>query len=229
MINTEVLPMNDGWTCKRNRNKAGMETQEHHLLRNDGGLLSGFQRNALASQVHSVVWVTKWTRDGSALHWRPERRLPSFRNGVVFLSFFIPALFLPFLQVHPYLKWKACPHLIWIQSTSISQLNPLHAKLDQSALYYKLKTRDNSYTRPSYGHVIVYLPLTSTQSCFWIIHSAGFGHCLLPIHTTTTFVSCTLQLSITDQHLQTSASINKRDCHVITSFPVIIHFPIRST
>ena len=29
--------------------------------RNDGGLLSGLQCNALASLVHFVVWVTKWT------------------------------------------------------------------------------------------------------------------------------------------------------------------------
>ena len=31
--------------------------------------------------------------------------------------------------VHPNLK--ACPHLIWIRSTSISHLSPLRTKLDQ--------------------------------------------------------------------------------------------------
>ena len=31
------------------------KTQEHHLVRNDGGLLSGLQHNALAYLVHFVV------------------------------------------------------------------------------------------------------------------------------------------------------------------------------
>ena len=46
-------------------------------------------------------------------------------------------------------------------------------------------TRDDSYTRPNYRHMIAYLPLAVTQSCFWICHPADFGHCLLFIHTTT--------------------------------------------
>ena len=45
--------------------------------------------------------------------------------------------------------------------------------------------RDDSYTKPNYHHMIAYLPLAVTQSCFCISHPAGFGHCLLPIHTTT--------------------------------------------
>ena len=47
------------------------------ILRKDGGLLFGLQRNALASLVHFVTYTTKCTRDASALHWRPERRPPS--------------------------------------------------------------------------------------------------------------------------------------------------------
>ena len=61
--------------------------------------LSSLQCNALAFLVHFVTYTTKWTRDASALRWRPERRLPSFRSRVVFLYFLIPALFLSFLQV----------------------------------------------------------------------------------------------------------------------------------
>ena len=48
----------------------------------------------------------KWTRAASALHWRPKRRLPSFRSTVVFLSFLIPALFRPFYGSIPNLKWS---------------------------------------------------------------------------------------------------------------------------
>ena len=47
-------------------------------------------------------------------------------------------------------------------------------------------TRDDSYTRPIYRHVIAYLPLAVTQSCFWLSRPAGFGHCLLPIYFLTT-------------------------------------------
>ena len=61
-------------------------------LRNDAGPLSGLQRNALASLVHFVVWVTKWTRDASALRWRPERGPASFRSGVGFLRLSHPGL-----------------------------------------------------------------------------------------------------------------------------------------
>ena len=43
----------------------------------------------------------KWTRDASALYWRPERRPPAFLSRVVFLSFLIPALFLSFLCIRP--------------------------------------------------------------------------------------------------------------------------------
>ena len=57
------------------------------LLRNNVSLLSGLQRNALASLVCFVTYTTKRTRDASALRWRPERRLTLFRSRVVFLSF----------------------------------------------------------------------------------------------------------------------------------------------
>ena len=43
-------------TVKKDRNKAGMKKLKNTtLLRNDGGFLSGLQRNALASLVHFVV------------------------------------------------------------------------------------------------------------------------------------------------------------------------------
>ena len=44
------------------------------LLLNDGALLPGLQRNALASLVHFVAG----TMDASALHWRPGEEAPSF-------------------------------------------------------------------------------------------------------------------------------------------------------
>ena len=53
-------------------------------LQNDGGPLSGLQRNALASLVDFVNYTTKRTRDASALHWRPEKGPPSFCSGVGF-------------------------------------------------------------------------------------------------------------------------------------------------
>ena len=39
--------------------------------------------------VHFVTHTTKWTRDTSALCWRPG----SFRSRIVFLSFLVPAVF----------------------------------------------------------------------------------------------------------------------------------------
>ena len=91
------------------------------------------------------------------------------------------------------LTLKACPHLIPIRSTSISHLNHhfvrtgLQLDLHFDPVRTTSLTRDDSYARPNsnYHHVIAYLPLAVTQSCFWISHPAGFGHCLLPIHTTT--------------------------------------------
>ena len=46
------------------------------------GLHSGLQRNALASLVHLATYTTKWTRNASALHWRPVRRPTLFRSIV---------------------------------------------------------------------------------------------------------------------------------------------------
>ena len=50
--------------------------------------------------------TTKWTRDASALRWRPERGPASFRSGVGFLRLSNPVLFLYFFQLHPYSKWS---------------------------------------------------------------------------------------------------------------------------
>ena len=61
-------------TCTKYRNKTGMRNSRTlPPLRNNGGLLSGLQCNALASLVHIVTYTTKWTRHASLLHWRPER------------------------------------------------------------------------------------------------------------------------------------------------------------
>ena len=50
----------EGWTCKKYRNKAGMrKVYNTVLLRNDGGLLSGPQRNPLASLVHFLTHALK--------------------------------------------------------------------------------------------------------------------------------------------------------------------------
>ena len=66
--------------------KSGPGVGGSTTLQHDGGLPSGLQCNALAPVVH-FVWVTKWTRDASALHWMPERGLPSFHSRVMFLNF----------------------------------------------------------------------------------------------------------------------------------------------
>ena len=73
----------------------------------------------------------------------------------------------------PLMFLKTCPHLIQIRSTSISHLNHhfvrTGSRLDQStsilSAHYELNC-DNSYTRPQYCHVIAYLSLAVTQSCF---------------------------------------------------------------
>ena len=48
----------------------------------------------------------KWTRDASALRWRPERGPASFRSGVGFLRLSNPVLSVYFSQLHPYSKWS---------------------------------------------------------------------------------------------------------------------------
>ena len=88
-------------------------------------------------------------------------------------------------------------------------------------------TCDDSYTRPNYRHVIAHLPLAVTQSCFRISHPAGFGHCLLPPYIQQR-VRFLYSPTIARHLLQTRASINEYACHVITSFPVAIHFRSRS-
>ena len=90
---------------KKYTNKTGLESLKNSTpLRNDAGPLSGLQRNALESLVRFVVQVTKWTRDASALRWRPERGPASFRSGVGFLRLSNPVLFVYFFQLHPYSK-----------------------------------------------------------------------------------------------------------------------------
>ena len=44
--------------------------------------------------------------EASAWHWRPGRRLPSFRSRVVFLSFSSLTCFCPFHRSSPNLKWS---------------------------------------------------------------------------------------------------------------------------
>ena len=58
---------------------AGMRKLQNIIqLRNNGGLLSGLQSNALAFLVHFAQKTL--TRDASALRWRPEKWPPSFRS-----------------------------------------------------------------------------------------------------------------------------------------------------
>ena len=78
------------------------------LLWNNGGLLFGLQHNAPASLVHFVTYRTKWTRDASALRWRPERRPPLFRSRVMFLSFSHPYLVSVLFTGPSLLKMKFC-------------------------------------------------------------------------------------------------------------------------
>ena len=54
-------------------------------LQNDADPLSGLQRNALASLVR---FVTKRTRDASALRWRPKR-VSMVRNALASLVRFV--------------------------------------------------------------------------------------------------------------------------------------------
>ena len=100
----------------KGKNKAGMRKLDNTtLLQNDGGLLSG------------LLYTTKWTRDVSALRWRLESRPPSFRSRVVLSTFLIiPALFLSFLQVHPYLEWSSFKKLFSLVHLRFSKstLNP---------------------------------------------------------------------------------------------------------
>ena len=75
-------------------------------LRNDAGPFSGLQLNALVSLVHLLLLHNKaiWTRDASALRWRPERGPESLGSGVGFLTLSHPHVFLYFFQLNPY--WK---------------------------------------------------------------------------------------------------------------------------
>ena len=86
-------------------NKTGLESLKNATpLWNDTGPFSGLQRNGLAPLVQFVTHTTKRTRDASALRWRPERGLASFRSGVGFLRLSNPVLFVYFFQLHPYSK-----------------------------------------------------------------------------------------------------------------------------
>ena len=68
-------------------------------------MASSMISNAMCLNPLFTLHTTKLTRHASTLRSRPERRQPLFCSSrVVFLSFFIPPLFLSCLQVHPYLK-----------------------------------------------------------------------------------------------------------------------------
>ena len=93
---------------KKYTNKTGLESLKNPTpLRNDAGppLWPPTQCTCIPSSL-CCVWVTKWTRDASALHWRPERGPASFRSGVGFLRLSNPVLFVYFFQLHPYSKWS---------------------------------------------------------------------------------------------------------------------------
>ena len=126
---------------------------------------------------------------------------------------------------------KACSHLIRIRSALISHLNHHVRSIATGSIHFDPVrtmnlTGDNLYTRPSFGHLLAYLLLAVTQSCFWRSRPDGFGHCLLPINTTMHLFL--VQSNICATSSTTCASIKEYDCHVITSFPVIIHFRFRS-
>ena len=59
------------------------------------------QCTCIPSSLHA-----KWTRDASAMHWRPERKAPSLSSRVVFLSFSFLPCFCPFYRSSPNLKWS---------------------------------------------------------------------------------------------------------------------------
>ena len=82
------------------------------------------------------VWVTKWTRDASALRWRPERGPASFRSGVGFLRLSNPVLFVHFFQLHPYSKWSFFRNfsplvsvLFWGFLNQLSKYNSFHLQI----------------------------------------------------------------------------------------------------
>ena len=78
-------------------------------------------------------------------------------------------------------------------------------------------TRDDSYTRPKCHHVIAYLPL--------LLHSLVSGYAIqLALDTV---CSPYIQQLVCFLYSPTS-STNTCPCHVITSFPVIIHVLSRS-
>ena len=75
-------------------------------LLNDASPRSGLQCNVLESLVRllCMLQVTKQTRDGNALHWRPERGPALFCSEVGFLRLLISALIVYIFQLHPSFK-----------------------------------------------------------------------------------------------------------------------------
>ena len=151
------------------------------------------------------------------------RRFTSNHNQVYKCILWLHIIFL--IQSVPKIRsFNACPHLILIRSTSISKLNHfvrnwiVIGSVHFDPVHTTNLTRDNSYTRPYYGHVLAYLLLAVTQSCFWISHPVVFGHCLLPIHTTkrSFLVQSKDRLTSAQNLLETHALIDECDCHVIT-------------
>ena len=60
-----------GWTCKKDRNKAGMRNSRTlPLLRNDGSILSGLQCNVFASLVHFAPGLQR-NALASLVHFAP--------------------------------------------------------------------------------------------------------------------------------------------------------------
>ena len=97
-----------GFTCKRNRNKVGIEGKNSWTLPyHEMMVVSSLVSNEMQLHPLFTLYTTKWTRDASAFRWRRERRAPSFRSKVVlvFLSLIMHALFLSFYWSSPNLKW----------------------------------------------------------------------------------------------------------------------------
>ena len=124
---------------------------------------------------------------------------------------------------------KVCPHLIWIRSTSISDLHRLYTKLDWNWInppwsylhlwrfVHKAQLWSHDSIFATRWYTILFLDIPS--SWLWTLSA--------PHKCNNTFI-----LVYSNDHArhlpQTHASINECDCHVITSFLVLIHFQSRS-
>ena len=70
------------------------------------GMMTPSSLASKPTHLHPIFTLlcVKYTRDSSELHSRPERRASSFRSKVVFLSLYVPALFLSFYMSSSNLK-----------------------------------------------------------------------------------------------------------------------------